>query len=290
MTHPARRFRMEKVGLANGNTAAALVLVMSVFSSCLPIASADTLKEIDSPRAGVKLRMLVEKAEQPKAAVILLPGALGTVKIATYFGSSVPGKALENNFLVRTRKELVKRGFMTVLVDVPSDKESGMPPAFRMSQNHVQDLGAIVQHVRKEYGLPVWVAGTSRGTISAARLLVANPPELAGGILTSSIVRSGETWTTFKTHPEALLSMPLERVSLPVLVIHHKDDGCEECPPQKAHRLRDKLRNAKPLEFVWIEGGLPPKSDPCDALAYHGFYGEEERVLDIMAGFIKANM
>jgi len=289
MAHPTRRLPVGMVWVAYVTASVALALVIGFFPNGPSIARADTLKEIDSTRPGVKLRMLVEKGEQPKAAVILLPGALGLVKIGTFFGSAAPGKELENNFLVRTRKDLVKRGFMTVVVDTPSDKASGMPPAFRMSQMHVQDLTAIVHYLKQEYGLPVWVAGTSRGTISAARLLVENPPELAGGILTSSIVHSDEKWATFKTHPDVLLNMPLERISLPVLVIHHKDDSCGECPPQKADRLHNKFPKSRQFEFVWIEGGSPPKSDPCDALAYHGFYGQEDRALDAMAGFIKTN-
>jgi hypothetical protein len=108
-------------------------LVLGFIPSCSSIARADTLKEIDSPRPAVKRRMLIEKVEQPKATVLMLPDGYGVVKIGTIFGSASPG-------------------------------------------------------------------------------------------------------------------------------------------------------------FVWIEGGSPPKSDPCAPLAYHAFLGIEDRVLNAMTGFIKANM
>lgn len=289
MAHPTRRLLVGRVWGANEAATAALALVIGFIANGPSIAWADTLKEIDSPRPGVKLRMLIEKGQQPKATIILLPGALGALNISTFFGSAAPGKQLEGNFLVRTRKDFAKRGFITVVVDTPSDKPSGMPPAFRISQMHVRDLTAVVQYLKQEYGVPVWVAGTSRGTISAARLLVDSPPDLAGGILTASIVQSDEKWPTFKSHPDVILNMPLGRTSLPVLVVHHKNDGCEECPPQKAERLKDKFHNSKQFVFVWIEGGWPDKSGPCEGFAAHGFYGKEDRVLDAMAEFIQAN-
>ncbi|HSD52184.1 MAG TPA: alpha/beta hydrolase [Candidatus Methylomirabilis sp.] len=289
MAHPTRPLLVGGVWVANTAATAALALVIGFVANRPAIAWAEMLKEIDSPRPGVKLRMLIEKGQQPKAAVILLPGALGALNISTFFGTAAPGKQLENNFLVRTRKDFAMRGFITVLVDTPSDKPSGMPPAFRISRMHVTDLTAIVQYLKQEYGVPVWVAGTSRGTISAARMLVDSPPELAGGILTASIVQSDEKWSIFKSHPDVILNMPLGRTLLPVLVVHHKNDGCAECPPQKAERLKGKFQNSKQFVFMWIEGGSPDKSGPCEGLAAHGFYGKEDRVLDTMAEFIKAN-
>jgi two-component system OmpR family response regulator len=44
---------------------------------------------------------------------------------------------------------------------------------------------------------------------------------------------------------------------------------------------------AKPVELTLLAGGLPAKSDPCEAMAEHGFFGIESEAVDKIAGFVK---
>ncbi len=56
-------------------------------------------------------------------------------------------------------------------MEVPSDHKTGYGyGAFRASQEHAQDIAGVIVALRREASVPVWVVGTSMGTISAANV------------------------------------------------------------------------------------------------------------------------
>jgi len=251
---------------------------------------ASELLALESPRAGVKLKLLLDKPENPEAVLVMFPGGLGNVGVASMGGGVGIGKELQNNFLVRTRGEYVKKGLAAAILDTPSDLPDGMPVPFRMSKDHAQDLIFVIETLKQRLGVPVWLVGTSRGTISVARGLAEESPQLSGAVLTSSILQAGEKWPVRGSHPNVLLNMPLENVTVPVLIVHHRKDACEETPPARVEDLKGKFKKARTVELKWIEGGLPPKSGPCQALSAHGFYGVEGEAVLSIAEFVKANL
>jgi pimeloyl-ACP methyl ester carboxylesterase len=266
-----------------------LLIVSTILLIAAARAGAVELLALDSPRAGVKLKLLLDKPEKPDAVLVMLPGGLGNVGVASVSGSAGVGKELQGNFLVRTRDEYVKKGLAVAILDTPSDRPDGMPVPFRMSKAHAQDLIAVVEALKQRLAVPVWLVGTSRGTISVARGLVEESPQVSGAVLTSSILQAGEKWPIRGSHPNVLLNMPLENVTVPVLIVHHRKDACEETPPARVEDLKGKFKKARTVELKWIEGGLPPKSDPCQALSAHGFYGVEGEAVLSIVDFVKAN-
>jgi hypothetical protein len=79
--------------------------------------------------------------------------------------------------------------------------------------------------------------------------------------------------------------MPLEKIQVPTLVVHHKHDGCEHCKYSDLPQLMEK-RNAVPRkEWLTFEGGRS-QGDPCEAMAYHGFNGVEQEVVTKIAEWI----
>jgi hypothetical protein len=48
------------------------------------------------------------------------------------------------------------------------------------------------------------------------------------------------------------------------------------------------LTQAPRRELITMEGGLPPRSKPCDALSAHGYLGIEDKVVAAVAGWITA--
>jgi hypothetical protein len=42
------------------------------------------------------------------------------------------------------------------------------------------------------------------------------------------------------------------------------------------------------VEIMLFDGGDPPRSGPCQALSEHGFLGIEDRVVDAIAGWMRA--
>ena len=228
-------------------------------------------------RAGVTQSFTLLVPDKPVASVILLPGGNG--KTALHILK--PGQMIKKgNFLVRIRYDLQRLGLTVAIVDVPSDQQVGGMVTFRHSDEHVQDIGVVVDYLKAKAPVPVWLIGTSRGTESAASLAIKLGPRIDGVILTSSIVvqnRGGEN----------ILSLPLDSVRVPVLAVAHKDDSCHITPPSGADQIVQAARASPRKKALIFEGGDAPQSEPCEALAQHGFVGIEKQVAAALADFIK---
>lgn len=238
-----------------------------------------TQKVVDIPtRPGVTQRMLVLSPPAPKAAVILIAGGHGGLQIFPN-GSLKWG---DGNFLVRTRQLFADQGLMVAVIDAPSDRQS--PPylgGFRQKPEHAADLKAVIAWMREQSKVPVWLVGTSRGTQSAAYVAT----ELSGADGPDGIVLSSTILTDDKGRP--VPAMPLEKIRVPVLVVHHEQDGCALCAFTKVPELMAKLDNAPKKELLSFKGG-ENRGDPCEAMAYHGFNGLDREVVPQIAGWILA--
>jgi alpha-beta hydrolase superfamily lysophospholipase len=231
-------------------------------------------------RGEVSLRFVLLKPERPVAAVILFSGGHGKVPLDRL----APGQFVNRgNFLVRTRYEFTRRGLMVAVVDAPSDRQEsgGMLGTFRGSDEHTQDITAVVDYLKAQADVPVWLIGTSRGTESAAALATKLGNRIGGVVLTSSMsMRNRQGFSVFE--------FPLKAIRVPALVVSHKDDGCQVTPPSQAERIAGAMSNSPRTKVLLVEGGDPPRSDPCEALSQHGFIGIEKQVVAAIADFIKA--
>jgi len=236
---------------------------------------------VDVPtRPGVTERLLIVAPEgPPKAAVILFAGGHGGLQLTPEgrFGWGA------GNFLVRSRRLFAEHGLLAVVIDAPSDRQrEPFLQGFRMSREHAADVGAVVAWLRREAQVPVWLVGTSRGTQSAAAVAV----ELSGGreapdglVLTSSILRDRSERPVPDEH--------LDRLFLPVLVVHHRADGCPACPYGDLPRLERQIRNTPRHQVIAFDGG-EDEGDPCGAKAHHGYNGIEPEVVEAIARFVLA--
>jgi hypothetical protein len=250
-------------------------LGLLVFSSQL---WAQTQQVVDIPtRPGVTQRMIVLKVDNPKAAVVLFAGGHGGLQISPT-GSLNWG---EGNFVVRSRQMFAAHGLMVVVVDAPSDRQS--PPylgGFRQKPEHVADIKAVIAWLKHQINIPVWLVGTSRGTQSAAFIATQIAPSEGGPdgvVLTSTIL------TDKRSRP--VPKMPLGRIQVPTLIVHHKQDGCAHCKYEDLPQLMNKLTAVPRKELLTFEGGRT-KGDPCQAMAYHGFNGIEQEVVTKIAEWI----
>lgn len=238
-----------------------------------------TEKVVDIPtRPGVTQRMLVLSPPTTKAAVILFAGGHGGLQI--YPNGSFKWGA--GNFLVRTRQLFADQGLMVALVDAPSDRQN--PPylgGFRQKPEHVTDIKAVIAWMREQSKVPVWLVGTSRGTQSAAYIAT----ELSGPEGPDGIVLSSTILVDDKSRP--VPAMPLAKIRVPVLVVHHAQDGCALCPYAAAPSLVAKLESSPRKALLTIEGG-ENKGDACEAMAYHGFNGLDRDVVPKIAAWILA--
>ncbi|MFT4240756.1 MAG: alpha/beta hydrolase [Acidovorax sp.] len=229
-------------------------------------------------RPGVTQRVLSLKAADPKATLILFPGGHGGLQFLPNGSMKWGG----GNFLVRTRQAFLDQGFNVVIVDAPSDRQA--PPflqGFRQRPEHAADVKAVIAWARESAKAPVWLVGTSRGTQSvgyvATELTDAEGPD--GIVLTSSITADD------KGRP--VPAMPLGKIKVPVLVVHHEQDGCSLCPFAAAAQMMEQFKNSSRKQLLAIHGGSS-SGDECEARAHHGFNGVESDVIQQIAAWILA--
>lgn len=243
----------------------AVAVVASLLSG---VTQAEVGTVVDVPtRPGVTVRYLWQVPAQPRASVILLVGGNGGL----HLGADGSLGGMGGNFLSRTRAQFLQQGLAVALMDAPSDRQ--VPPflsGFRQTPEHVADLKALIADVRQRGQLPVALVGTSRGTQSAAAVAIALAE--SGGpdalVLTSTILTDPQS--------KAVPKMALDTLRIPVLVMHHQQDGCKLCSPADLPMLLGKLPAGYQVRMY--EGGSNV-GDPCEAMAYHGFNGLERRVV-----------
>lgn len=255
---------------------ARLILFVLVVLPALAIAQR-TERVVDVPtRAGVTQRMLVITPPEPKAAVVLFAGGHGGLQMA------VDGRMKwgNGNFLVRSREKLADQGLLVAVVDAPSDRQfEPFLSGFRQTKEHTADVKAVVAWLRENAKLPVWLMGTSRGTQSVAYVAT----ELVGNDSPDGIVLTASILTDRRGRPVS--AMPLSRIRVPVLVVHHEQDGCSACLFADMPLLMNQLKSNPHHELIRFTGGKS-SGDPCEAFAYHGFNGIETEVVRQIARWI----
>ena len=229
-------------------------------------AGAMAQERIELPtRPGITQPVLFTAAPSPVASVILFPGGSGVIA------------NVRNNFLLRVAGSFVGQNINVAVADAPSDHANGMGTPFRASMAHATDIAAIVAFLKSSAPVPVWLVGTSRGSISAADGAARiGPPRVAGVVLTSSVWEDG------------MLDVPLADIAVPVLVVHNHDDGCRASPFGDTAGAMARMQRAPVKELIAVSGGMV-RSGPCDAMAPHGYYGIENQVVPPIIAWIKAH-
>lgn len=87
----------------------------------------------------------------------------------------------------------------------------------------------MAERLKQEKDVPVWLVGTGMVTFSAANAAIAGR-HIDGLVLTSTITRAKNGWKIASSHPNGVASMALPRVTVPTLILSHKQDGCELTP------------------------------------------------------------
>jgi hypothetical protein len=255
------------------------LLFVLVFAGC------ETGRPRDAPQPGSGVadltlpgggteRVLYRQPEQPVAVVVLFAGGDGVLSLD---GGGRPAQ-LGGNFLIRMREEWMRRGFAIAIPDAPSNRGLGM------GAGDAAVARAVVAHIRTLTDKPIWLVGTSRGSVRAANAAAAlTGGEIAGLVLTSSVSRPGGL-----ANASTVFSASLDRVVAPTLIAAHSGDRCVVTPPSDAATIRDALKRAPKTEVMMFDGGAPPRSDACEAFSEHGFLGIETRVVERIADWIKA--
>jgi pimeloyl-ACP methyl ester carboxylesterase len=216
-----------------------------------------------------------------KAALVLLAGGGGHVDLDD---QGCPRK-LKGNSLIRAQALFHAEGFATALVDAPGDYagEDGLG-GFRARPAHAEDLGKVIADVRARVKGPVWLVGTSRGTISAANA-AARLGSVDGVVLTSPVTvgtpRGRKAWTA-----QTVYDNRIEDIRAPLLVVSHARDGCMRSPPAGAQGIADRYKGTR-SQVIVVDGGSAGRGDACEGRSPHGFNGMEAEMAAGIARFAR---
>jgi hypothetical protein len=264
-----------------------LVMALSLLAALVPVrAAADPVVEIES--RGQKVRAVILNPANPKGAVILFAGANGRLDITP--GGEIT--KLRFNQLVRTRSLYASAGYVTLVPDIaPSFKvgASGVVDLYRASRAFAQDIGAMVKYLRGLVPKPIVAVGTSRGSLSVANAVAKlkgegdQRPDAA--VLTSAFLKVGAQvpdLTVFK-----IANGNARALDVPTMLVWHVADTCPHTSPTTVPPFRAWYQSSgRKLAEKSFSGGLPPKSEPCEAFAPHGFYGLDPEVVGAITGFV----
>ena len=209
-------------------------------------------------------------------------GAVATAVLFSGGGGGIGfkgGTPQSGNFLIRSRGEFAQAGLNVALMGNPDDFKK-LTPQFRRSAEHVEDVRLVLQDIAKRTTTPVWLVGTSQGTLSAAANAAGLATPVAGVVLTSTV--------TGQQAGGSVNDIALEKISIPVLIYHHKQDSCRITPAYAAERLIKRLVLAPVKKYIEVDGGKDPVGDPCEAFHYHGFIGMETQAVTQMVQWIKS--
>lgn len=205
------------------------------------------------------------------ATVLLFSGGTGGMGFKE-------GEPRSGNFLIRSREEFAQRGLNVALMGNPSDTPQ-MSPAFRQSAEHLADVRAVVQDIQQRASVPVWLVGTSQGTISAAAAAIDLAPLVQGLVLAATL--------TGNQAGGSVSELALSKLTIPVLVHQHAKDSCKLTPPYLAERLVVKLSASPVKKYMEVDGGQNPSGPACEALHYHGYIGMEAQAVEQITAWIK---
>jgi pimeloyl-ACP methyl ester carboxylesterase len=230
-------------------------------------------------RPGVVEPVLLSMAsaeQKPKRVLLLFPGGDGVMEIARSAGGA--RFRLAGNFLIRARARFVDAEDAAVSVDMPSDEYCCANDRFRLGERHAADVAKILDALAARFpGTQFYLVGTSRGTISAASLAARlGPQRIAGVVLTSTLTLGGPI-------KPGLSHFDYSGLKLPVLFVHHKDDGCRFTPYAEAERIARKYRFA----LVTVTGSAGAHGPACKARSYHGYPGREKEVAAAIMQWVK---
>jgi len=242
-----------------------LVLFLAFGSAAL---AADRLLTMET-RPGVSISYWMMERPDAKATLLLISGGGGGIG----FHDGAPHS---QNFLIRSRDYFAAAGYNVALLGKPTDRPE-LDAQYRSTDDHVTDVRAVAAKLAADFGKPVWLVGTSLGTISAAAAAAGMEASKLGGIvLTSSVTRTSRM-TAF-----SVPMLPLSEIRVPVLIVHNKRDECAVCEPGQAWRIEKALTHAPVKKLLLVDGGAHPTGPACEALHYNGYIGmEAEAVKDI---------
>lgn len=232
------------------------------------------VRDLQLSRGGT-VRVLYAAPTSARAALVMLPGGTGKVGIGDEGNLDH-----DENFVVRTRAQWLKRGYALILPDALDGQNMR---GQRSSPEFADLVGDLVRFAHSRVTGPVFLLGTSQGTIAAMNgASQLSRDQIAGVVLTESISRPGR-----KSRETVFDAMP-NRVEVPALLVANRDSRCRVAPAKDAHRIADAMTHASEVKVLYVRGGDLDSRD-CGSRSPHGYWGIEKDVVSAITAWLDAH-
>jgi pimeloyl-ACP methyl ester carboxylesterase len=253
------------------------LLVFPLPASAQREAAAASERVVNLPLGGgLSQRVLYVAPSRPRATLVMLPGGTGEV------GVRRDGDLRhDDNFVVRTRAAWVARGYAVL---IPDTIDQANLRGARSSTAYGRVVDELVAYAHARAAAPVFLLGTSQGTIAAMNAAAHAPPGLiAGLVLTEAVSMPGQlsTETVFDGDPQG--------VRVPALIVANRDDACNVAPPSMARRIAAAMARSPEARVLMVDGGVQRSHKACGSLSPHGYYGIEEKVVGAIGAWLQAH-
>jgi pimeloyl-ACP methyl ester carboxylesterase len=225
---------------------------------------------------------LDKKAHNARASVILMAGGGGLLKLDST-GTIIDSTG---NFLIRSADLFLREGLNVMMADTTPAHLNGIDLTFRLKPAHATEIQGFINAAINRWGKPVWVVGTSNGSVSAVTAAGIHPAlsGLAGVVLTSTV-------TDFSTSSDPInnpitFNQYVSQITVPTFVVWHQNDHCTFSPPAGSQTVFNTIP-ANTKDSAVFQGGHSVATDPCGAFSEHGYAGIEDDVVKTIAHFIK---
>ncbi len=243
--------------------------------------AAPTTAVSDVPTARGSIRIAHYRPDVPLANIYVMSGGDGVLRLQQD-GSGTTDQFTFNP-VIRSRQRLLDAGYSLILIDAPSDMlaSPGIPFAHRVTAAHSAELLDIIRLVQQRDNLPAWMLGFSAGGPSVANVAIGAPRSTPFGLILLS------PNTGVDPH---LLSLNLETIQRPTLLLTHASDTCSGTSPANAPAVMSRLSAAEARRHTSFTGGSSgTRGGGCDSTGFHGLGGLDTQFVDELVNWMRLN-
>jgi hypothetical protein len=255
--------------------ASLLVLLAASFAA----SAATTTTVADVPTARGTIRIAHYRPDLPLANLYVMSGGDGVLRL------QAAGTGIGDNFafspVLRNRQALLDAGYALIMIDAPSDMQAspGIPFAHRTTAAHADELREVLSAVQGRDNLPAWMLGFSAGGPSVANVAINAPRSTPFGLILLS------PNTGFAQH---LLTLNLEAIQRPTLLLTHELDTCDGTSPANAPVVMSRLSATEARRHVSFTGGsFGSRGGGCDSTGHHGLGGNDAQFMGELTGWMR---
>jgi hypothetical protein len=160
---------------------------------------------------------LDKKAHNAQASVILMAGGNGLLSLDST-GTIIDSTG---NFLIRSANLFLEEGLNVMMADTTPAHPDGIGLGFRLGSTHSTELQGFINAAMNRWGKPVWVVGTSNGSVSAVTAAGIHPAlsGLTGVVLTSTV--TDFSTTTDPNGNSSTFNLYVSQITVPTFVVWH---------------------------------------------------------------------